>query len=124
MTKAYVHSVPGRLRIKTPAMKRNKALISDVTGFLSTMAGVVSTTANETIGSLVINYDRDTTTKDRIISNLQRKGYADFTNTISNDELIKDGITKAGKFVTKMLTGSAFDSALSGTPLSFLSLII
>jgi hypothetical protein len=53
----YVHHVPGRLRVKTPALKRSPARAERVCAAVTALQGVSSAEANPVTGSLVVTYD-------------------------------------------------------------------
>ncbi len=54
---SYVHHLPGRLRLKLPALKRNAAYAQALQTSLSTVPGVLAVRANTLTGSLLISYD-------------------------------------------------------------------
>ena len=51
----YVHSVPGRIRVKVPGLKK---LSSDVNKSLNDIKGIDSIFLNKTTGSVVVKYDQ------------------------------------------------------------------
>lgn len=53
----YVHHVPGRLRVKAPALKRNPRLAAQVCSAAMTLDGVSGAEANPVTGSLIVTYD-------------------------------------------------------------------
>ncbi len=71
----FIHSIPGRLRIKTPLVKGNQEKASDVESLLNQHAGVTKTSANTLTGSIVVNYDHKTVHERSIITVLENSGY-------------------------------------------------
>jgi hypothetical protein len=53
----YVHHVPGRLRVKAPALKRNPALAARTCSRVTAVEGVSGADANPVTGSLIVTYD-------------------------------------------------------------------
>ncbi|HMK43429.1 MAG TPA: cation transporter, partial [Dissulfurispiraceae bacterium] len=80
----YIHDLPGRLRIKTPLLKRNEQAAYDVKKFLGTINGVATIDINPTTGSLLVNYNPRAIRSELIIAELKRKGYFDPELAISN----------------------------------------
>lgn len=72
----YVHHVPGRLRIRTAAVKRNPEAAARARQSLSAVAGVLSAEANSVTGSVTLRYDPATISQHDIVAVLRRAGYA------------------------------------------------
>ena len=71
----YIHHVPGRLRVKTLAVKRNEHLARVVKGFLADRQGVSAVDVNSVTGSIVVNYDKRILSSDAILRSLREMGY-------------------------------------------------
>ena len=71
----YIHSIPGRLRVKTPLVKGNQEKARDVEGLLNCFQGVDKASANPLTGSIVVNYDSTAVNDRSIIDLLEDKGY-------------------------------------------------
>lgn len=120
----YIHNVPGRLRIKTPLIKKNQSIAEDVQNLLRPLIGISSTSVNLTTGSIVINYDHKIITSKEIVNTLNYAGYFDLSKAITNDEYIKTAATSMGQVVVKTLFGAFVDSALEGSALSFIAILV
>lgn len=120
----YMHDVPGRLRVKTPMLKRNEQAAYDVRKVLGTIQGVATIDINPTTGSLLVNYNPKAVRSAEIVAELKRKGYFDPARAVNNDDYVRGAVTKAGNVFTRALTGSFVDVALEGTGLSFLSILL
>ncbi len=72
--KNLIHSTPGKLKVKSPLLKRD-GTADGLKKALSTMHGVAAVDFDQSDGSLLINYNRKTTNHDDIIKLLERKGY-------------------------------------------------
>ncbi|HIJ60919.1 MAG TPA: hypothetical protein HPP56_09980 [Nitrospirae bacterium] len=120
----YIHEIEGRLRIKSPKIKKNPSTINELKKTLSTINGIATTDINPITGSLLINYNPKILKSSDIKNLLQKKGYFDTSKAITNDEYIKNNVAKAGNFLTKTVIGASVETALAGTPFSFLAILI
>jgi len=55
----YIHHVPGRLRIRTPLLKRDDGHAKAAEEFLQSIEGATSVRANIVTGSIILTYERD-----------------------------------------------------------------
>lgn len=53
----YVHHVPGRLRVKTPVLKRQEHRAREIKTYLESIEGVFDVDVSTVTGSAVIRYD-------------------------------------------------------------------
>ena len=120
----YLHNVPGRLRIKSPLLRRNNEAGDEVKKALSSIQGVAAVDFNPMTGSLLINYNFKTTKHEDIIGLLERKGYFDRTRVTTNEGYLHSAAEKTGRFIGKSALGMAIEKALEGSALSLISLII
>ncbi|MFH0789134.1 MAG: hypothetical protein V2B13_16170 [Pseudomonadota bacterium] len=120
----YIHSIPGRLRVKTPLVKGNQEKARDVEDLLSCCQGVDKASANPLTGSIVVNYDSKAVSDRSLIDLLEDKGYFRSDKALTNDEYIHGAASKAGQLVWDAVFGSVIGLALEGTPLSFLSVLV
>lgn len=67
----YLHHVPGRLRVRSPVLKRNEGKADDVRRLLEAAEGVISVKVNAITGSITIHYDPATVTKAGILAILR-----------------------------------------------------
>lgn len=66
----YIHHVPGRLRVKTRALKRNECNAAIVREHLDAAPGVTGSQINIVTGSVVIRYDAGMTDSRAILDGL------------------------------------------------------
>jgi hypothetical protein len=120
----YVHNVPGRLRLRNPAFK-NSSVHYDVQKALVNMGhGIGTADFNLTTGSLLVHYDPAEIHHQDILNVLERAGFYHPEKKITNDQVIHQATTKAFNVVTKAVTGAFIETALQGTGLSFLAILI
>jgi len=120
----YIHNVPGRLRVKTPVVKRNKDVADEIRKTLSTINGIATVDINLTTGSILINYNPKAIQDGDIVSALQRKGYFDTSKALTNDQYIHKAASRAGDIVGKVIFGTFVDKALEGSALSLITFLI
>jgi len=120
----YVHNVPGRLRVKHPSFK-NKAVHYEVQRALVDMGhGIGTADFNATTGSLLIHYDPREIDHQDILRSLERAGFYHPEKAVTNDQVIHRATATAFSLVTKAVSGAFIDTALQGTGLSFLAILL
>lgn len=100
----YLHHVPGRLRVKTPRIKKNRFIVEEIKQLLSSLSGIDSYEVNTVTGSIIINYDPRYISEDTIIRLLEETGYFDSSNAISNDQYIHTAVSRIGHTAVSLLT--------------------
>jgi len=120
----YVHNVPGRLRIKSPLFK-NSSVHYEVRKALVDMGhGIGTAEFNPTTGSLLIHYDQKEVRHQDILRTLEHAGFYHPDKKITNDQVIHRATSTAFSVVTKAVTGAFIETALQGTGLSFLAILL
>ncbi|MCL4475337.1 MAG: hypothetical protein M1508_03800 [Nitrospirae bacterium] len=120
----YIHNVPGRLRVKSPAVKKNTDAAVEIRKILSAMNGIATVDINLITGSVLINYNPATVQYKDIVGTLQRKGYFDTSKAITNDQYIQRAASKAGNIVGKAIFGTFVEKAFEGSALSLITFLI
>ncbi|MFV9690786.1 MAG: HMA2 domain-containing protein [Desulfobacteria bacterium] len=120
----YVHSVPGRLRVKTPTVKRNRAAARHVEGLMKQLRGVSLTTANTITGSVLVVYNPKAISADLILNTLENEGHFDNSGVVSSDQYIGEAASKAGRLIGKVVFGAFVERAFQGSALSYLAVFI
>ncbi len=122
--KSYVHNVPGRLRIKNPMFKKSSVHYEVRKTLVDMGHGIGAADFNTTTGSLLINYNPAEIHHQDILSALARGGFYHPDKTITNDQVIHQATSKAFNVVAKAVSGAFIDTALQGTGLSFLAILL
>ncbi|HMK37311.1 MAG TPA: hypothetical protein VK463_19715 [Desulfomonilaceae bacterium] len=120
----YLHEVPGRLRIKIPALKRNAENAWEIQEVSKNVSGITSTSVNTVTGSVVVNYNPEFVSSRAILTFLSREGYIDLAEEVSSQESVETALGSLGRAASKVLLGFALDRAFQGTPLSILTAFI
>lgn len=120
----YIHNVPGRLRIKSPVIKKNENASYEVRKTLGAINGIATIDVNLTTGSLLVNYNHKVVSHEDIVNLLERKGYFDKSKAVTHDEYIHGAASKAGSFIGRSVLGSVLGTFLEGTPLALLAMLI
>ena len=111
----YVHHVPGRMRIRTPLLKRNEKRAQAVRALVTAQTGVKTADVNTVTGSVVIHYDPKRTTSTALFDLLKQEGCAGAadhtaaTGIVSRGNALSPGAGKAviGVVVENLLKHSA-----------------
>ena len=120
----YLHEVPGRLRIKIPALRRNTQLAREIQTVLGSFSGIRSTSVNTLTGSITVHYDPALVYPGAVLTFLSREEYIGATRVVSSRQPTDTALSKASRVAAKALVGLAMDRLLAGSPLSILTAFI
>lgn len=119
----YIHTTPGRLRIRTPLFKKSHEAQKAKTG-VKKLKGVESVDVNTVTGSIIIKYDNNRIPQENLMQYLEKQGYIDKENTITNDQYVHQLVAKVGTFIWESAFGAYADVKLDKSPLSYLTVFI
>ncbi|MFZ5867201.1 MAG: HMA2 domain-containing protein [Thermodesulfobacteriota bacterium] len=120
----YLHEVPGRLRIKIPALKKNRNLAWELETLLNSAPGITSVSVNTVTGSVIIYFDPKVVNSRAVLTLLSREGYIDLAKAIPHHQYVDTALSNFGRTASKALLGLVLDRALQGTPFSVLTALI
>lgn len=80
MTCYIHHHIPGRLRVKIPALKKNAAAARHAKVSIDAIHGVLETEINDLTCSVVVKYDTGLVSSTRILDALREQGYVQTTH--------------------------------------------
>lgn len=120
----YIHHIPGRLRIKTPLIKRNHNLALEIEELLNPVKGINSTLINPVTGSILIEFSAEIVGTATILNVLKKAGYLDLSKTVTNDQYVQAKVSKTAKIFWSAVSGAFVETALAGTGLSFLAFLL
>ena len=120
----YIHNVPGRLRLRTPLVKGNRASVKHVEGLVKQLRGVDSADVNTITGSVVVHYCQKTISSDVILSTLENEGLFDSSRVVSHDQYIHKSASKAGQVIGKFLFGALVEKAIENAGLALVRAMI
>lgn len=120
----YIHNVPGRLRVRSEILKRNRFAADSVRISLSTMPGIGVVEINRISGSILVHYNHKVVNHEDIISLLERNCCFARNKANTSDESLQNVASTAGQTILKSIVGTLIGMALSDTPLSFLALFL
>ncbi|MBI3803150.1 MAG: heavy-metal-associated domain-containing protein [Nitrospirae bacterium] len=120
----YIHQIPGRLRIKSPAVKRNPAKAEIVEGLLKSIDGVDSVAVNILTGSITIHYDQNNLQPEAILDRLKQARYFDESKAVTHDQVIYTAASNVGLFLGKTVCGAVVETALGDSAFSMLAALI
>jgi predicted DsbA family dithiol-disulfide isomerase len=120
----YIHHTPGRLRIKTPHVKRNLRRAEAVKNTLWPLRGIHSISISTLTGSVVVHYDLTSANSEEILQALKRACYFDETKAVTHDEVIHAAASNVGLFLSKTVCGAVLETTLEESALSMISALI
>ncbi len=120
----YFHHVPGRLRVKSPFLKKNQRLAARVEELVQAISGVDSIATNLVTGSVVIQYDPRKTRSEDIFNALNRTGYFDLSQAMTSDEALHKAFRKGGQTIGSIVLGALIKDQLEESALSLIAALI
>ena len=119
----YVHHVPGRLRVRIPAIRHNPKKSDDIQCLLG-IHGVGNIKVNHLTGSVVVTFDTSLVTPQQLLELLKDKGYYDNSRVVTCDEKFQRASHIAATKVGRAMFGYAVGKALEASGLSLLAALI
>lgn len=120
----YVHTVPGRMRIRIPAIQHRSRKAEKVERELLQHEGVEDVRTNTLTGSVVVHYDPDLISSDEIINILRYDDFVDDTRLVPYDAHVIAPSDRAGRALGRAAVSWAVGRALEGSGLGFLAALI
>lgn len=107
----YIHHVPGRLRIRTPRLKRDALHAEAAEAFVLTIEGVTAARANSMTGSITVSYQRDEVSAESILNALAQRGYYQPELVQHADQQLPHMAARAGDVLGKALFGMVLEKS-------------
>ncbi len=120
----YLHEVPGRLRIKIPALRRDAHRAREIRRAILALQGVSSASANSLTGSVTVYYEPDQVQAGTIVAHLSREEYIDAARSLSRTPHTNTALSKAGHTAVRVLLGLAMETLFQDSPLGILAAFI
>jgi len=117
----YVHHVPGRLRVKSPALKKNERQAKLVKEYLDSMNGVLSADVSTVTGSIVIKYDAFLVEGKTILNSLHAMGYAQ--NATPHREVYSSGMD-VGQKVSDTVVNKLLETVIERSAVALIAALI
>jgi hypothetical protein len=110
----YIHHVPGRLRIRTPRLKRDAVHAEAAEAFVLMIEGVTAARANSVTGSIILTYQRGVVSVETILDALALRGYYQPESVQHADHQLPDMASRAGDVLGKALFGMVLEKSAFG----------
>ncbi|MEW6519780.1 MAG: HMA2 domain-containing protein [Thermodesulfobacteriota bacterium] len=121
----YIHTVPGRIRVKNKIFKYNPRNCEMARETLQHLPGVHEIKTNPSTGSVVIRYDGSTIQADRLLLALEEKRLIQNSSlSSSKDSYVENIVADTGAKMGKAMIGWAVGKALEANGLSLLAALI
>jgi copper chaperone CopZ len=102
----YIHSIPGRLRVKSSLIKKNPGEAKKVERLLKSMNGVEYLEINLLTGSVLVRYNPHEVGSDTLLQRLTAAGYLAGRRAVTQDEVIHSALIRTGKAVGSLVLGA------------------
>ncbi len=123
--KSYcVHSLPGRLKIKSRLLKKNRVKMDSVIFTLMELPGIHEVRPNIITGSLLIKYHADVISLDNIVSHLETEGITLKIPSSSSNRLLGSPVKAAGEAAGKAIFSAVVGKVLEDAGLGLVAAII
>lgn len=119
----YMHSVPGRVRIRSKILRSNSGLRGAIVGACESLPGVCSVKANGLTGSVLVTYDQQAAGEQDILAVIRKSGYLPPAKSLL-DRQLSAACERAGERIAKALVKMALERALSKAGLSLLAAVL
>ena len=124
----YLHHVPGRIRIKIPAIKGKPFHAQDLEKKLTVISGVYIVSVNPLTGSVLAYYDENSTNAGAITDVVSRETGVDLSMACPPDKYVEEAWSKTGLMVGekigKAALGIAIGQLFEGSALAMLASVI
>ena len=120
----YLHSTPGRLRVKIAEYKKNPALAASMADCLKAVDGVREVSTNRLTGSLLVKYDTEMLGEEQVFEQMRACRFFDPSRAKDVDSRLKAACNVAGEKLAKVIMGVAVDGMLKRTGLGFLAILL
>ena len=116
----YSHHIPGRLRVRIGAVKRNAPIAHGLQKAIQAMRGISSVDVNLLTGSVLVRYDPSACNTRALMSIFERHGHrpdqAAKTSDISQNSI--------GEKVARTVMGFLIEAAVERAALAFISAVL
>jgi hypothetical protein len=123
MSKCYIHHIPGRLRIRIPALKNNPQGIERVKEMLS-FGGIDSFNGNSLTGSVTITYDPTQVDTTRLLDILKENNLYSENRISTMDSQLRQASHATARKISRAMFGWAVGRVLEANGLSFIAAFI
>lgn len=120
----YIHSVPGRLRVKIPQLKNNLPGCQEVQALLLGLEGVQDVEANCLTGSVLVRYDPKFITYEAICNALEAENHFHSSLASDSNHYLNKAAVNAGQTVSKVMLSWVVSQALERSTFGLLAALI
>lgn len=117
----YLHHVPGRLRVRSSAIKRNEFMAGRICETLAVLQGVNTVEASTVTGSITITYDLCHIGHEDLLDHL--RGYNIFQPEGGAPRAQTDIISEAGRIATRVVGGFVLEKVIERSALALIGAI-
>lgn len=120
----YLHTTPGRLRIKIPQIKNKPRKGKKIEDLFRNRNGMENVAVNLLTGSVLFEFDEENVDSSDILAVLKKNRMFDETKVTGSNAVIEGTTDRIGKTFGKAVFSWAVGSFLEESGLSFLAILI
>jgi hypothetical protein len=116
-----LHHVPGRLRVRSPRLKRNARLAETARRELGLVAGITGVRVTEVTGSITLTYDVGTLGKQDLLELLLARGW--ITADLLAEPSSPGSAARAGEVLAKATVALLVEKAIERSTIALIAAI-
>jgi hypothetical protein len=120
----YVHHVTGRLRVRSPLVKRNAGKASAAQQTLIAFDGVTDVDVSTVTGSITVYYDRDVLSGDHVLQLLTSTGFVSSAVAISGPAPTNAMAERVGEKVGKAALAFVLEKVIERSAVALIAAIV
>jgi hypothetical protein len=120
----YVHSVPGRLRVKTASVKKNPAGADRVEKLLALIPGVYFVETNVLTGSVLVRYTPKEVSCEHLLAVMREGGCIDQPHPVHFVGSLEEPLVKGGRAIGRLLFRQLVEKQIERFALSLVGALV
>ncbi|HXX80032.1 MAG TPA: hypothetical protein VEI46_00655 [Thermodesulfovibrionales bacterium] len=101
--KYYIHYVPGRMRIESPALRNNPAKAKEFEIFIKGLNDISAIEIHAATGSAIMHFDEKTINCEQLIGILEKNGYFRLAEAETCDERVEKATEEVLEVAEKVI---------------------
>lgn len=120
----YVHHVPGRLRVKTPVLKRQEHRAREIKSYLESIEGVFDVDVSTVTGSVVIKYDAARVSLVVLLNSVRDLGLVHHDHVAHSHATVVSAGVPLSNNVANTFLNKLFETALEKSAIALIAAVI
>jgi copper chaperone CopZ len=117
----YIHSVPGRLRVRITTIRENPLIGDQIKELLTNIWGITSVSVRSTTGSVIVTYEPEILQANRILDFLADHFHLEVTKHAAINPPRQTALYRAAEVIIREALSLAAGKVLNGSYISILT---